>query len=196
MRLKHIEIEASPDELQSSPTLRELLATLACRSRASTESDDDLEAAVAEGAVAADTAAEEVSGVAPEGRATVQTQLERNPAAQHFRRFLTEATSWPNAAVHGIKPKGSPAGTPLDYHRYLRIRRTGSQVGGFAYVWAVDGRVNPRLAFDSDDELHAIAPDAWRTHTGHRAYRVSIRIIDQSTLDQAIKLARTAYDQT
>jgi hypothetical protein len=28
------------------------------------------------------------------------------------------------------------------------------------------------------------------------AYRVFIRIVNQSTLDQAIKLARTAYDQT
>jgi hypothetical protein len=53
-----------------------------------------------------------------------------------------------------------------------------------------------RLTFDSEEELHAIAPNAGRTFTGHRAYRVLIRIADDETLKQALTLARMAYDRT
>ncbi|WP_155846906.1 hypothetical protein [Arthrobacter sp. 131MFCol6.1] len=196
MKFNHIEIEATVEELEASPVLVKLLTGLARRSSESHEYDDEFESADDESREHTNVDGADVPGVASAGQSVVKAQLASNPAAEHFRRFLAEASGWPDVAVHGIKPKGSQAGAPLDYTRYLRIRRTGSQLGGFAYVYAVDGHVNFRLAFDSNEELHSIAPGAWRPTTGHRAYRVSIRIIDQSTLDQALQLARTAYERT
>lgn len=193
MKLKRIEIEATVEELENSPVLAELFAALA--SPASLEYDET-ESLDVEGEEVPDVGGADVPGVASEGQSAVKAQLAGNPAAEYFRRFLAEASGWPKVAVHGIKPKGSKSGAPLDYTRYLRIRRTGSQFGGFAYVRAVDGHVNLRLTFDSDEELHRFAPTAWRPTTGHREYRVSVRIVDQDSLDQALQLARSAYERT
>jgi hypothetical protein len=60
-----------------------------------------------------------------------------------------------------------------------------SSFGGFAYVYAVDGTVNLRLAYDTDEELATVAPDAWRLHAGHREYRVNVNITDDETHNQA-----------
>lgn len=60
----------------------------------------------------------------------------------------------------------------------------------------VDGNVNLRLTVESDEELRRVAPTAWPPTTGHREYRVSIRVTDQDTLDQALQLARSAYELT
>lgn len=136
---------------------------------------------------------EMVPGVAAEGQLTVQSQLANNPAADHFLKFLAETSAWPDAAVHGIKPPGRQAGSPLDYTRYLRIRRRSLHVGAFVYTHPVDGRIDFRLAFDSDEQLHGIAPDAWRLAAGNAKYRTSIRILDKNTLGQALELASMAY---
>lgn len=196
MKLNHVSIEASVEELENSPVLRKLLAALAAGSPPNFRREDDYESQGNEATERLNAATDNVPGVASAGQATVKAQLATNPAAEYFMRFLTEASGWPDVAVHGVKPKGSQAGAPLDYTRYLRLRRTGSQLGGFAYVYAADGHVNFRLAFESEEELRSIAPDAWQPTTGHRAYRVSIRISDESTLDQALRLARVAYERT
>lgn len=196
MKLNRVAIEASVEEIENSPALRNLLAALAAGSPANSGSDDDYEAEGDEASEGFNVNIGDVPGVAAAGQATVKAQLAANPAAEYFVRFLAEASGWPDVAVHGVKPKGSQAGAPLDYTRYLRLRRTGSQLGGFAYVYAADGRVNFRLAFESEEELHSVAPNAWQPTTGHREYRVSIRISDQDTLDQALQLAHTAYERT
>lgn len=196
MKLNHLAIEVSVEELEKSPVLRGFLAALAAGVPADLGRQDDYEAEGDEASKGFNMDIPDVPGVASAGQATVRAQLAANPAAECFVRFLAEASSWPDVAVHGVKPKGSQAGAPLDYTRYLRLRRTGSQLGGFAYVYATDGHVNFRLAYDSEEELHTIAPNAWQPTTGHRAYRVSIRISDQSTLDQALRLARAAYERT
>jgi hypothetical protein len=139
---------------------------------------------------------ENLPGVPEEGQRTVQAQLANNPAAEYFRRFLAETAAWSNVVVHGIKPKGTQSGAPIDFTRYLRIRRHGSRFGGFVYTYPVDGHVNFRLAFESDEELHGIAPDAWRSTKGHHQYRTSIRILDEETLRQALELAKMAYKRT
>jgi hypothetical protein len=137
-----------------------------------------------------------VPGVAKEGQDTVKEHLAQNPSGDLFLRYLVEIASWPSVRVHGVKRKSAAAGEPLDYSRYLRLRKDGSRFGGFAYVWAIDGTLNLRLSFDTDEELRAIAPDAWRLHSGHREYRVNIRIEDESTLEQGLKLSRAAYEAT
>jgi hypothetical protein len=122
--------------------------------------------------------------------------LNKNPAGDHFVQFLAATTSWPHVKVHGIKPKAHVTGTPLDYSRYLRVRKQGSQYGGFAYGHPATGYVLVRLNFVTDDDKNSVAPDALLTPQGHREYGVAITITDDSTLKQAIELARMAYDRT
>ena len=206
MKIRTFEIEATAEELDSSSTLSDILTRLTGQPATDdgsvpprdVEADDaaaDLAAAEATETAAPATPGA-IPGVAEEGQHVVRGLLDRNPAGDLFVQFLAETNSWPNVKTLGIKSKGHLPGTSLDYSRYLRLRKTGSQFGGFAYVYAIDGLINLRLAFPSDKELAAIAPDSWRLAVGHRAYRVSIRITNESTLEQAIQLARQAYELT
>lgn len=209
MKIRSFEIEASPEELDASSTLTELLARLTGQSNSrpgdshavpveDVEADDAAaEQAAAEAAeTPTPTTPDAVPGVAAEGQSTVDRLLDMNPARDQFERFLAETITWPSVRVIGIKPKGHVAGAPLDYSRYLRLRRTGSQFGGFAYIYAETGFCHLRLKMATDNDLHEIAPDAWRTPKGHHEYGVAINIVDDSTLKQAIELARQAYDLT
>ena len=206
MKIRSVEIEATLDEVDASTVLSQLVARLAGEPAVGdtdtvTVEDGDADKAVAEqtAAEAAETPAESpnaVPGVATEGQSTVRGLLGKNRAGDHFVRFLAETIGWPHVNVHGIKPKGHVTGTPLDYSRYLRVRKQGSQYGGFAYAYPVDGWVSLRLNFATEDDKNAVAPDAKLTPKGHREYGVGITITDDSTLKQAIELAHMAYDRT
>ncbi|KQU68304.1 hypothetical protein [Phycicoccus sp. Root101] len=203
MKVRSFEIEATPQELDSSTTLNELLRRMAGQSvrdgagvAAEDAGSDDAAADLAATAPVTPARQDTIPGVDTEGQDAIRSLLDRNPAGDLFVQFLSETNGWQNVKTLGIKSKGHLLGTPLDYSRYLRLRKTGSQFGGFAYVYAQDGLINLRLAFTSDEELAAIAPDAWRLAVGHREYRVNIRITNESTLGQALRLARQAYDLT
>jgi hypothetical protein len=209
MKIRSFEIEATREELDSSSILAELLARLTSPAgtgdtKPGTVSAKDIEADDAAAQQAAAEAAETpapsmpdaVPGVPTEGQEVVRGLLDRNPTGDLFVRFLAEATTWPSVLVHGIKPKGHTAGTPLDYSRYLRLRKQGSQFGGFAYAYPANGYIHLRLNFASEDEKNAAAPNATLTPQGHREYGVEIYIRDESTLRQAIELAQRAYDRT
>ncbi|MFJ5658695.1 hypothetical protein ACIQD5_35860, partial [Streptomyces microflavus] len=142
------------------------------------------------------SAASPLPGVPDEGQEAVRALLRRSPAPDLFVRFLAEATRWENVQVHGIKRQNAQPGAPLDYSGYLRLRRQGSQFGGFAYVYAEHSSINLRL-HHTRDQLDAIGATRARTrNTGHRAYRVSIDLTDESSLTQALRLAALAYDAT
>jgi hypothetical protein len=207
MKITLIEFDGTAEELDSSIRVGELLDRRSDVRRGRigptvpAEAVDDDDAGVGGSAMdtrppAAPVAPDGVPGVAAEGQESVRRLLKSNPAGELFVEFLAATTSWPSVGAHGIKRKGARAGDPLDYSRYLRLRKQGSQFGGFAYVYALEGTVNLRLSFDSDEELAAIASEAWRVHSGHRKYRVNIRINDERTLKQAVALARLAYDAT
>ncbi|MFE3476239.1 hypothetical protein ACFXOI_32285 [Streptomyces bacillaris] len=142
------------------------------------------------------SAASPLPGVPDEGQEAVRALLRRSPAPDLFVRFLAEATRWENVQVHGIKRQNAKPGAPLDYSGYLRLRRQGSQFGGFAYVYAEHSSINLRL-HHTREQLDAIGATRARTrNTGHRAYRVSIDLTDKTSLTQAIHLATLAYDAT
>ncbi|MEU8650738.1 hypothetical protein [Streptomyces sp. NPDC048737] len=195
MKLTYFCFEGTPQELDASEVVRELLqqrpgtadtARRTPRVVADPDSDDFADFGWrVEG---------DVPGVADEGQETVKAQLAFNPAAQQFIDFMTEAGSWESAGVHGIKRKTWQEGEPLDYSGYLRLRRKGSQYGGFAYAFASTGLINFRL--QHSDEIAELAPDAYPLTTGHRRYRVSIQIRDEKTLKQALALAELAYSAT
>lgn len=203
-------ISGSEDELRSSTPLMALVEGLSAWALRSTDSesdsdsgfDPDADDAAAElaDAEAASTPAPSgpgtVPGVPVDGQAGVQDQLAENPAADLFKRYMAETSSWDSAKVVGIKPRRSPAGAPLDYSRYLRLRKEGSQLGAFAYVNPSSCLIEPRLHYASDAELHKVAPRAERHTKGHPEYRVNIWITDEKSLEQAVKLSRLAYDRT
>jgi hypothetical protein len=206
MKISIIEFEGSTEELDSSAIVAEALAG---RRGAATredltdvidviDDDDDDDADDTDfGASAVPDSPDAIPGVPAAGQPVVRRLLSSNPAAEYFIKFLATVTSWPSVGqVHGIKRRGAKPGDPLDYTRYLRARKQGSSFGGFTYAEAIDGKADMRLVYNTDEELAAIAPAARRLHVGHRQYRVSINIVDQDTLDQAIKLARLAYDWT
>lgn len=202
MMVTVFEFEGTPEELGESPVLSNLFDRLSQRAVQATSVDidsdaDDAETAYAEAAAApAPDGPDTIPGVPLDGQAEVKTQLAKNSADNLFRKFLAETSSWSSVKVFGIKPRRSPVGAQLDYTRYLRVRKVGSQLGAFAYATPSSGLIELRLNFATDDELHALAPEARRTFKGHREYRVVIEIVDRSTLEQALKLARLAYDRT
>ncbi|UOB08703.1 hypothetical protein MQE23_06360 [Streptomyces sp. HP-A2021] len=195
MKLTYLRFEGTPEELDASEVVRELVQQLpgtvdTARPTPRVVADPDSDDVVDFGwQVEGD-----VPGVADEGQETVKAQLAFNPAAQQFIDFMAEAGSWESVGVHGIKRKTWQEGDPLDYSGYLRLRRKGSQFGGFAYAFASTGVVNFRLLHS--DEIAELAPDAYPLATGHRRYRVNIQIRDENTLKQALALAELAYDAT
>lgn len=204
MKVTVFEFEGTPEELQDSPLLSALFDRFSERAVQATRVDIDpdaddaaAEAADAEAASApAPPGPDTIPGVPLDGQVEVEAQLDKNAADDLFREFLAETSSWASVKVIGIKLRRSPAGAPLDYTRYLRVRKVGSQLGAFAYVTPSNGLIEPRLNFGTDNELHAIAPEARRHDKGHLEYRVVIDIVDRKTLEQALKLARLAYDRT
>ena len=204
MKFTWIELEGTPDELKQFRVTGALFDRLSDRAVRVPDSDfdpdaDDAAAEMADAEASADAAPSgpgTIPGVPADGQAAVRAQLDENRASDLFEQFLAETSSWPSVKVVGIKIRRSPAGAPLDYTRYLRVRKEGSQLGAFAYVTPSLGLIEPRLHYDTDAELSAIAPLARRHSKGHSEYRVVISIVDQETLEQAIALARLAYDRT
>ncbi|MFF0202725.1 hypothetical protein [Streptomyces sp. NPDC005017] len=195
MKLTYFRFEGTPQELDASEAVRELVrqqsGTVDTTRRPPTvvadpDSDDFVDFGwLVEG---------DVPGVPEEGQETVKAQLAFNPAAQQFVDFLAEAASWESVGAHGIKRKTWREGDPLDYSGYLRLRRKGSQYGGFAYSFASTGVINFRL--QHSDEITQLAPDAYPLTKGNYQYRVNIQIRDESTLKQALALAKLAYEAT
>ncbi|WP_327180387.1 hypothetical protein OG599_34960 (plasmid) [Streptomyces sp. NBC_01335] len=137
-----------------------------------------------------------IPGVPDEGQETVRQLLNGNRTADLFVRFLDEATRWDNVGVYGIKSKNALPDAPLDYSRYLRLRRQGSQFGGFAYVYAGSSTINLRLAY-SQQQLNDLGVTTARIlTTGYPAYRVSVDLIGEAPLADALRLAQLAYNAT
>ncbi|MGW2872177.1 hypothetical protein [Kitasatospora sp. NPDC001225] len=192
MKVTFIQVEGTAEELDASDVGRQLIAAMGVGPTPASRPTAGEDAPIG-----GSWQSLPIPGLAAEGQAEVRKMLTRNPAAEQFVSFLEETTSWPNAALHGVKRKTHQEGEPLDYSDYLRLRRQGSQLGGFAYVYADTGVVNLRLNYDSDAAtLHGIAPDAYLVPKGHRAYRVSVQITDEDTLRQALELAEMAYKLT
>lgn len=183
MKLTVFQFEGTPEELDASQAVRKLV-----------EQRRDTVAPPA-GQLGGVTPVS-VPGLAEEGQETVRGLLRRSPAPELFIRFMATATAWDNVGVHGIRRKGASQGDPLDYSRYLRLRKQGSQLGGFAYVYAEYSTINLRLSLDAA-ALRELGVTAARVlTTGHRAYRVSVDLTGETSLDDALRLAELAYDAT
>ncbi|MFG3172340.1 SAV_2336 N-terminal domain-related protein [Streptomyces sp. NPDC048200] len=137
-----------------------------------------------------------IPGVADEGQEAVRQLLDRSPAPELFVRFLEETTRWDNVCVYGIKRKNALPDAALDYSSYLRLRRQGSQFGGFAYAYAEYSSINLRLSY-SQQQLDELGIKSARIRTtGNREYRVSVDLTDETSLLDALQLAELAYTAT
>lgn len=188
MKLTVFRFEGTPEELDASQTLREL-----------TRSNNAMAAVVQlPGPTRPPSPAStpRVPGVAEEGQDAVRALLRRSPAPELFVRFMGEASQWENVGVHGIKLKRTQPGDPLDYSRYLRLRKQGSQLGGFAYVYAQYSTINLRLSY-GQEQLDSMGMVRARIlTTGHREYRMSVDLTDEVSLSEALRLAELAYNAT
>jgi hypothetical protein len=185
MKVTVFQFEGTPEELDASLVLKEL-----------TNHHRGAVSVVPDGGRDSGTLPARIPGVADEGQETVRQLLLRSPAPGLFIRFLDETTRWDNVGVYGIKRKNALPGAPLDYSRYLRLRRQGSQFGGFAYVYAEHSTINLRLNY-SQQQLDELGIKSARTlTTGHQEYRVSVDLTDETSLADALQLAELAYNAT
>ncbi|MBV1949347.1 hypothetical protein [Streptomyces sp. BV129] len=185
MKVTVFQFEGTPEELDASQVLKEL-----------TNHHRGAVSVVPDGGRDSGTLPARIPGVADEGQETVRQLLLRSPAPGLFVRFLDETTRWDNVGVYGIKRKNALPDAPLDYSRYLRLRRQGSQFGGFAYVYAEYSTINLRLNY-SQQQLDELGIKSARTlTTGHREYRVSVDLTDEPSLADALQLAQLAYNAT
>jgi hypothetical protein len=185
MKVTVFQFEGTPEELDASQVLKKLA-----------DRHHSPLSAITEGGRDSGRLPARVPGVADEGQETVRQLLERSPAPGLFVRFLEETSRWNNVGVYGIKRKNALPDTPLDYSRYLRLRRQGSQYGGFAYIYAEYSTINLRLSY-SQQQLDELGIKSARTlTTGHREYRVSVDLTDETSLTDALKLAKLAYEAT
>ncbi|MFD3566015.1 hypothetical protein [Streptomyces sp. NPDC058667] len=188
MRVTVFQFEGTPEELDTCQALREL-----------TQSQEG-SASVVHNSSPADPAGKSlpslIPGVPDEGQDTVRALLRHSPAPELFVRFLAVTAGWENVFVYGIKRKEAPAGAPLDYSRYLRLRKQGSQKGGFAYVYPERNSINLRLNHTAR-QLEELGTTAARTlTTGYPEYRVSVDLTDERSLNDALRLAELAYNAT
>ncbi len=185
MKVTVFQFEGTPEELDASQVLKELADQHRGSVSVVTRPDRN-----------SDPLPARIPGVADEGQETVRQLLGRSPAPGLFVRFLKETTRWDNVGVFGIKRKNALPDAPLDYSRYLRLRRQGSQFGGFAYVYAEYSTINLRLNY-SQQQLDELGIKSARTlTTGHREYRVSVDLTDETSLADALQLAELAYNAT
>lgn len=181
MKLTVYQFEGTPQELDASEVLRALAGQQSAGAATSALGRETLEG---------------VPGVADEGQETVRGLVRRGPAPDLFIGFLAEATQWPSVGVYGIKRKSHQPGEALDYSRYLRLRKQGSQLGGFAYVYADRSSINLRLSYTERELADMGVRSARVLSTGPLEYRVSVDLTDQRSLDEALRLSRIAYDAT
>lgn len=103
-----------------------------------------------------------------------------------LREFFTDVTSWGDVTVAPSWKSGQPGRVS-----YLRVHRHPRTRGAFVYVFPARLRFNFRLdAAAARDFEQATA----RQVKADNAYQVSLVITDESSLDEARRLARLAYE--
>jgi len=190
MKIRVLEVEGTAEEIASSDVAQRLLQNLPPTIHVETEDDSDDE----DTTQVAGTPRRRVPGVPPEGQRAVKNSLKDCGNPENFMRFLEEVLSWGDVDLHGVKPKGSRAGEPVEYTRYLRLKKQGSRLGAICYVHPYNGGVHLRLAFDSEEALHEAAPTASVYRSGSEAYQVWAETGTDEELKDALELARRAYE--
>lgn len=116
----------------------------------------------------------------------LQAEAPPGRSRQLLQSFFDTVRSWGDVSVVPNWRANAPGRVA-----YLRVHRHPRTRGAFVYVFPARLRMNFRLdasaAADSDQAVaRDVKPD--------NAYQVSISLTDEDTLDEALRLARLAYE--
>ena len=168
MRLRLVEVEGTPEEIRRLD-IEHLLGR-------------SLPAAVGTLSV------ESGPGEAPEDRLAriLDAEAPAGKSRALLESFFDTVTSWGDVSV---MPSWRP-GTP-ERISYLRVHRHPRTRGAFVYVFPARLRLNFRLpAAAATHASHAAARDV----KNDNAYQVSMTLTDSASLEEAVRLARQAYE--
>jgi hypothetical protein len=173
VRVRVVDIDGTPEELDRAPILRELLGNYR---------KDNL---LGEGAPRG--ANHHVVLLPSEVTDLIETQAPHGKSGAILRSFITEVLGWGDVeAVRGESSKRDDG-----MARYFRLHRRGSSLGGFAYVWPRPRRIKFRVETTAADGLkHAVV----RKVKSRNPYKVAIRIFSEEAKSEALILARQAYE--
>ncbi|HUR49328.1 MAG TPA: hypothetical protein VMY88_07380 [Acidimicrobiales bacterium] len=168
MRLRLVEVEGTPEEIRRLD-IEQLLGRPFSPSQSLMEADTD-PAGFDEARLSTILEAE-----APPGR-----------TRELLEAFFDTVRSWGDVSVVPNWRANAPGRVS-----YLRVHRHPRTRGAFVYVFPARLRLNFRLdAAEAKGATHAAAREVKRDN----AYQVSISLTDQSTLEEALRLSRRAYE--
>lgn len=169
MRLRLVEVEGTPEEIRRLD-IEQLLG------RPFVPSQGLLE--VEGGASASD-----------EGRLAAIIEAEAPPGRSRelLESFFDAVLAWGDVSIVPNWRANAPGRVS-----YLRVHRHPRTRGAFVYVFPARLRMNFRL---EASEAAASPLAVVREVKTDNAYQVSISLTDQSTLDEALRLSRRAYER-
>lgn len=168
MRLRLVEVEGTPEEIRRLD-IEQLLGRPFAPSQALMSAETEPSSSEEDRLPAI------LEAEAPPGR-----------SRQLLEVFFETVRSWGDVSVVPNWRANAPGRVS-----YLRVHRHPRTRGAFVYVFPARLRLNFRLdAADAEGAAHAAPREVKRDN----AYQVSIRLTDQSTLDEALLLARRAYE--
>ena len=177
MKVRIIELEGTPEELAESPYLRDLA------SKPVGAPGDDLPGGSAERGPLANY---------PEVLDALDQRAPRGEPRRLLEVFLSEVLSWGD-----VEPRrGKSTKTDDAKTRYIRLHRRGSAQGAFVYLYPA--RVSMRLRLQHEDitgTKFAGKRKVDRTGEAPNPYQVRLDLRSQAAVEEAIALARKAYDQ-
>jgi len=169
MRLRLVEVEGTPEEIRRLD-IEHLLGRPLSQAAIPLETEREGDAAGGEFRLAGILEAE-----TPPGR-----------SRQLLATFFETVLSWGDVSVIPNWRANTPGRVS-----YLRVHRHPRTRGAFVYVFPARLRMNFRLeAAAADGALHAIA----REVKADNAYQVSVTLTDDATLEEALRMARQAYE--
>ena len=168
MRLRLVEVEGTPEEIRRLDIEHLLGRSLP--------------------ATVGTVSVEHEPGDAPEARLGAILEVEAPPGRSRelLESFFETVVSWGDVSIVPSWRSGTPSRVS-----YLRVHRHPRTRGAFVYVFPARLRMNFRLpANAADGSPLAVA----REVKNDNAYQVSVSLSDRPSLEEAVRLARLAYE--
>lgn len=172
MKVTYWQVEGSAEELESAPVIRGLLESLRDNGKPVPPTSD--------------AEAESATPLPAEAHVFLEEWFPSGEAREAAEAFIRGCLEFGDVRAE----RGRSSRTSSGYGRYLRLHRRGAPVGAYAYVRGNSARVTLRLQRDAaENRQFAHARDA------KGVYRVIAPISKREHVDEALDLARLAYDR-
>jgi hypothetical protein len=168
MKIRVVELEGTPEELAQTPQLQQLVGGQAqAQPRSQSGSQNGL----------------------PDEVNQVLANYARGPMRPVYERLLSEVYSWGDVDIVPGESEQREDGLT----GYLRLHRYGSPLGAFAYINPRRKSASFRLPSEyADDRDHARRKGSEESRS---PYQVSMRFTGEAHLEEAVELARAAYEK-